>query len=150
MALCSVWADLTYQRGMHRMWSRSSPEDFYLPVFAHLGEQAVLNKEIYYQGSASDDNVFGYQERWSEYRYGVSKITGKMRSIDAQSLDVWHLSQDFTALPVLNASFISEDPPIDRIIEVPSEHHFIADFYFDIKATRRMPVHSIPGMIDHF
>lgn len=150
IGLVSARADLTYQQGIHRMWSRRTINDFYLPVFAHLGEQAVLNKEIYFQGNAADDDVFGYQERWSEYRYGISQITGDFRSIAPTSLDVWHLSQDFASLPVLNASFIQDDPPIDRVIEVPSEAHFKLDVYHDVKATRPMPVYSVPGMIDHF
>ena len=117
---------------------------------AHLGEQAVLNKEIYYQGNAEDLGVFGYQERWAEYRYKPSQITGKLRSKHPQSLDVWHLSQDFGALPVLNDSFIQDNPPVDRVIAVPTEPHFILDCYFDLQCARPMPVYSVPGMIDHF
>ncbi|AXL14445.1 major capsid protein [Microviridae sp.] len=151
IGLVSVRADLTYQRGLHRMWSRRTVNDFYLPVFAHLGEQPVYNKEIYAQGNFSvDDEVFGYQERWSEYRYGVSQITGLFRSVHPQSLDVWHLSQDFASLPALNASFIQDNPPVDRVVEVPSEPHIKMDSYISVRATRAMPVYSAPGMIDHF
>ena len=132
------------------MWSRRTRYDLYWPVLAHLGEQAVLNKEIYLQATSDDDDVFGYQERWAEYRYKPSIITSKMRSSDPQSLDYWHLSQDFSALPGLNSTFIEEDPPVDRVIAVPSEPQFIGDFYFDITCTRPMPVYSVPGLIDHF
>jgi len=150
IGLINVYADLTYQQGLNRMFSRQDRWDYYWPALAHLGEQAVLNKEIYAQGTADDDAVFGYQERFAEYRYKPSMITGQMRSNYAQSLDVWHLAQDFTALPALNASFIEENPPIDRVIAVPSEPHIILDAYFDLKCARPMPTYSVPGLIDHF
>lgn len=150
VGLVSARADLTYQQGLHRMFSRRTVNDFYLPVFAHLGEQAVLNKEIYTDNTSADDEVFGYQERWSEYRYGISKITGAFRSTSSTPLDIWHLSQDFGSRPVLNASFIEDNPPIGRIIEVPSEPQFKMDSYIQINHTRPMPVYSVPGMIDHF
>lgn len=146
----SVRADLTYQQGLNKMWSRSTRYDHYFPSFAHLGEQSILNKEIYADGSANDDNVFGYQERYAEYRYKPSMITGVFRSNAAASLDVWHLSQDFSSLPSLNSTFIQEAPPIDRIVAVTSEPEFILDCWFDLKCTRPMPVKSIPGFIDHF
>ena len=150
IGLINVYADLTYQQGLNRMFSRQDRWDFYWPALAHLGEQAVLNKEIYAQGTADDDAVFGYQERFAEYRYKPSMVTGQMRSNYATSLDVWHLAQDFTALPALNASFIEENPPIDRVIAVPSEPHIILDAYFDLKCARPMPTYSVPGLIDHF
>ena len=150
IGLCSIRADLTYQRGLNRMFSRRSKYDYYWPALAHLGEQAVLNKEIFAQGTAEDDQVFGYQERWAEYRYHPSLITGKMRSSVPDSLDVWHLSQDFQSLPSLNSDFIEETPPIDRIVAVPTEPHFIFDGYFNVITTRPMPMYSIPGMVDHF
>jgi hypothetical protein len=150
IGLINVYADLTYQQGLNRMFSRQDRWDFYWPALAHLGEQAVLNKEIYAQGTSDDDNVFGYQERFAEYRYKPSMVTGQMRSNYATSLDVWHLAQDFTALPALNASFIEENPPIDRVIAVPSEPHIILDAYFDLKCARPMPTYSVPGLIDHF
>jgi len=153
IGLVSVRADLTYQQGLNRMWSRSTRFDHYFPSFAHLGEQAILNKEIYAQGSAdaaADERVFGYSERYSEYRYKPSLITGLFRSNHATSLDVWHLSQDFSSLPALNDTFIVEQPPVDRIVAVPSEPDFILDTYIDLKCTRPMPTYSIPGMIDHF
>jgi hypothetical protein len=150
IGLVNVRADLTYQQGIPRMFSRQSRYDFYWPALAHLGEQAVLNKEIYAQGTDADDDVFGYQERWAEYRYYPSKITGKMRSTDPQSLDVWHLSQEFTSLPVLSPEFIVDNPPISRVVAVPSEPEFVFDSYFDLKCTRPMPIYSVPGLIDHF
>jgi len=145
IGLASVRADLTYQQGVERMWSRRTRYEFYWPALAHLGEQAVLNKEIYFSGSEVDDEVFGYQERYAEYRYKPSRITGLFNSNAASSLDVWHLAQDFASLPSLNASFIEENPPIDRIIAVPSEPHFLCDIWFDYKTDRPMPVYSIPG-----
>jgi hypothetical protein len=150
IGMACIFADLTYQQGMNRMWSRRDRWDFYWPALAHLGEQPILNQEIYTQGTSDDTLTFGYQERYAEYRYKPSQITGKMRSNATGSLDVWHLAQDFTALPALNASFIEENPPIDRVIAVPSEPEFIWDWYFDLKTTRPMPVYSVPGLIDHF
>jgi hypothetical protein len=150
IGLISARADLTYQQGINRMWFRQTRYDFYWPTLAHLGEQAVLNKEIYAQAAAEDDDVFGYQERYAEYRYKPSQITGKFRSNDPESLDIWHLSQDFSALPTLSASFIEEDPPIDRVIAVQDEPHFLADFWFSLYCDRPMPVYSEPGFVDHF
>lgn len=150
IGIVNLWCDLTYQQGVNRMFSRESRFDFYWPALAHLGEQAVLNKEIYAQGTADDDNVFGYQERYAEYRYKPSVITGKLRSSDAQSLDIWHLSQEFATKPTLSKDFIEENPPISRIVAVTSEPEFIMDTYFDLNCTRPMPLYSVPGMIDHF
>jgi hypothetical protein len=150
IGMANVFADLTYQQGMNRMWKRRDRWDFYWPALAHLGEQAVLNEEIYTQGTSADTDVFGYQERYAEYRYKPSQITGKMRSAATGSLDVWHLSQDFSALPVLNNTFIEENPPIDRVVAVTNEPDLIFDWYFDMKTTRPMPVYSVPGLIDHF
>ena len=150
IGLINVYADLTYQQGLNRMFSRSDRWDMYWPALAHLGEQAVLNKEIYAQGTADDDGVFGYQERFAEYRFKPSMITGQFRSNYATSLDVWHLAQDFASLPALNASFIEENPPIDRVIAVPSEPHIILDAFFNLKCARPMPTYSVPGLIDHF
>lgn len=150
IGLCSVRADLSYQQGIPRMFSRSTRYDYYWPALAHLGEQSILNKEIYAQNNANDDLVFGYQERWAEYRYYPSKITGKLRSTYATSLDVWHLSQEFTSLPTLSDTFIQDNPPIDRVIAVQSEPHFILDSYIRNKSVRPMPTYSVPGLIDHF
>jgi hypothetical protein len=150
IGMANIFADLTYQQGMNRMWKRRDRWDYYWPALSHLGEQAVLNEEIYTQGTSDDTDVFGYQERYAEYRYKPSQITGKMRSAAAGSLDVWHLSQDFSALPVLNNTFIEENPPIDRVVAVPSEPDLIFDWFFNLKTTRPMPVYSVPGLIDHF
>jgi len=143
-------ADLNYQQGLNKMWSRQTRFDFYYPALAHLGEQAVLNKEIYAQGTAADEQVFGYQERFAEYKYKPNLITGKFRSNDPQSLDIWHLAQDFSALPTLSEDFIVENPPIDRVIAVPTEPHLILDCYFDLDCVRPMPMYSVPGLVDHF
>lgn len=151
IGLVSVRADLTYQQGMNRMFSRSTRFDFYWPALSHIGEQAVLNKEIYLQGApAIDDDVFGYQERYAEYRYKPSQITGLFRSNAAGSLDAWHLSQDFAALPALDSDFIVENPPVDRVIAVPAEPHFLFDSFFKMHCARPMPVFGVPGLIDHF
>ena len=109
-----------------------------------------LSKEIFSDGGAADEDVFGYQERFAEYRYKPSTITGKMRSIVATSLDTWHLAQDFATRPLLNAAFIEEAPPIARVIAVPSEPEFLFDAFFDYHCVRPMPTYSVPGMIDHF
>ena len=133
------------------MWSREIRWDFYWPALSHLGEQAILNKEIYLQGTAADDAVFGYQERFSEYRYKPSMITGQFRSNFAQSLDAWHLAQDFGNLPLLNSQFIVEDPPVDRIKALGDDYpDFIVDMAFHQVDVRPMPVNAIPGLIDHF
>ena len=149
IGLLNVRADLTYQQGLPRKFTRSTRFDFYWPALAHLGEQAILNKEIYAQGNTDDNQVFGYQERWAEYRYFPSQITGKFRSTYPQTLDVWHLSQKFTTKPVLNSSFIQESPPISRVIAVQDEPQFILDSYIELKCARPMPVYSVPGLIDH-
>lgn len=150
IGLINVRADLTYQQGLNRMWSRKTRWDFYWPALAHLGEQAVLNKEICCLGTDEDDKVFGYQERWAEYRYYPSLITGKFRSGVSGSLDSWHLAQHFVGVPRLNEDFIQEATPIERVIAVQDEPHFIFDSYFDIRVARPMPLYSVPGYIDHF
>jgi len=150
IGFASMRADLTYQQGLNRMFSRSTRWDFYWPALSHIGEQAVLNKEIYADGSATDEQVFGYQERFAEYRYKPSLITGEFRSNFAQSLDTWHLSQEFASLPLLNDSFIEEQPPVDRVIAVPTSPHLILDTYMMLNTARPMPVYSVPGLIDHF
>lgn len=153
LGLACVRADLSYQQGLHKMFSRKTRYDFYFPAFAHLGEQAILNKEIYVTGNAAqDDSVFGYQERWAEYRYKPSRITGLFRSTSVGTLDGWHLSQKFTSLPALNSTFITEAPPVDRILAVSSQvgKQFLFDGFFQIRMTRPLPMYSVPGMIDHF
>lgn len=151
LGLVSVRADLTYQQGLPRMFSRRSRYDFYWPALSHLGEQAVLNKEIYLTGDTDVDNaVFGYQERWAEYRYGINKITGKLRSQVQGSLDVWHLAQKFDSTPLLNANFIEEHPPVSRVVAVQDEPHFIFDSLINLRCVRPMPMYSVPGLMDHF
>ena len=123
---------------------------FYWPALAHIGEQAVLNKEIYAQETSADNGVFGYQEIYGEYRYKPSIITGKFRSNATGSLDVWHLAQDFAGLPTLGPTFIVENPPVPRVIAVPTEPQFLFDSYFDLTCARPMPVQGVPGLVDHF
>jgi hypothetical protein len=149
IGLASVRADLTYQQGVDRMFSRSTRYDYFWPALAHIGEQAVLNKEIYVDG-VNDEDVFGYQERYAEYKYKPSKITGKFRSAITDSLDSWHLSQEFTTVPGLNQAFIEETPPLDRVLAYTDEPHFIVDANFQCICARPMPLHSVPGLIDHF
>lgn len=153
IGLVSVRADLTYQQGLHKMWSRSTRYDFYFPAFAMLGEQAVLNKEIYCDGSANDANVFGYQERWAEYRYKPSQITGLFKSTSSGTIDGWHLAQKFTALPTLNTTFIQDTPPMSRVLAVGASangQQFIFDAFFNNNVARPMPMYSVPGLTDHF
>jgi len=147
IGLACIRADLNYQQGLHKKWTRSSRFDFYFPTFANLGEQPVKNSEIFMdEDPATRELTFGFQERFAEYRYGVSTITGQMRSNFAQSLDTWHLAQEFDEQPLLNDSFIREDPPIDRIIAVPSEPDWLFDAWFQVKHTRVMPTFSVPGL----
>lgn len=144
-------ADLTYQQGINKMWLRSTVYDFYWPTFAHLGEQAIELREIYAQGTAADTTVFGYQERYAEYRYKPSQITGKFRSSVADgNLDVWHLSQFFSNAPTLNEEFIVENPPISRIVAVQDEPEFLLDVGFRYITVRPMPMFGTPGLVDHF
>lgn len=152
IGLVNVRADITYQQGLNRMFSRSTRYDFYWPSLSGLGEQAILNKEIYAQGSlaATDDNVFGYIPRWDEYRYKPSQITGQFRSNAATPLDAWHLSQEFSSLPQLNQTFIESAVPLDRVIATPTEPHFIFDSFFKLRCARPMPMFGVPGLIDHF
>lgn len=153
IGLVCAYADLNYQQGLKRMFTRSTRLDMYWPALANIGEQAVLNQEIYLQGSANptdDAATFGYQERFAEYRYGISQITGKMRSTYATPLDYWHLAQKFTSKPTLGSTFIQETPPIDRVVAVNTEPQFFFDAYFDLKCARPMPTYSVPGLIDHF
>lgn len=144
--------DHTYQQGIERHWSRKTRFDYYWPVFANIGEQAVLNKEIFAQGTAKDNEVFGYQEAWSDYRYKPNRVTGEMRSSYEQSLDVWHLADDYASLPSLSDSWIREDKnTVDRVLAVKStvSDQLFADIYVSNRATRPMPMYSVPGLIDH-
>lgn len=144
--------DHTYQQGLNRLWSRKDKFDFYWPVFANIGEQAIKNKEIFAQGNDKDNEVFGYQEAWAEYRYKPNMVTGEMRSAYAQSLDVWHLADDYKQLPTLSDAWIKEDKcNIDRVLAVASSvsNQFFADIYVKNYCTRPMPMYSVPGLIDH-
>lgn len=152
MGLCVARYDHTYQQGLERMWSRKVREDYYFPVFANLGEQAIKNKEIFAQGTSTDDEVFGYQEAWAEYRYKPSRISGELRSQYSASLDLWHLGDDYASLPHLSDAWIREDKSnIDRTLAVTSavSHQFIADIFVKNSEVRIMPLYSIPGLIDH-
>jgi hypothetical protein len=150
IGLVCVFADLTYQQGMNRFFSKRTRYDYYWPALAHLGEQSILNKEIYTQGTTADDTVFGYQERYAEYRYKPSQITGKFRSNATGTLDSWHLAQDFNSAPALNSSFIEENPPVDRVTAVNTEPDLLLDMYFRFKTARPMPTYSVPALLSHF
>jgi len=150
LGLVCLRADLTYQGGLDRDWTTQTKYDNYWPALQCLGEQEVLNQEIYCDGSANDTAVLGYQERWAHLRFKLSTVTGVMRSSHPQSLDSMHLAQDFATLPALNQDFIEENPPLDRVVAVTSEPALLCDHYFRYHCTRPMPVNSVPGMIDHF
>jgi len=153
LGLVNVRADLYYQQGLNRMWSRRTRFDHYWPALSHLGEQTILNKEIYCQGTAggaADGQVFGYQEAWAEYRYKPSQITGLFRSNATGTLHAWHLSTNFGSLPALNSSFIEDNPPLDRVVAVPSQPDILYDSFIKLRCARPMPVYSVPGMMDHF
>jgi hypothetical protein len=150
IGLASVYADLTYQQGLNRMWWRQTRVDYYWPVFAHLGEQEIFNGEIYYQGDAIDNALFGYQERYAEYRYHPNRISGEFRSTASTSLDVWHYAEEFANLPTLSSQFIENNAPVKRNSAIPSEPDIIADFYFKMDCVRPMPMFGTPGFVDHF
>lgn len=150
IGLVNVYQDYTYQQGVHKMWSRRGRYDFYWPTLAHLGEEPVYSRELYADGTSADADVFGYQERYYSYRYGVSQITGKLRSGVSGSLDVWHLGQYFANRPTLNEAFVLEDPPIARVVAVQNEPHLIYDSVVRCNMVRPMPVYAIPGLVDHF
>lgn len=153
IGVVAVRADLNYQQGLNRAWSRRTKFDFYWPALSMIGEQAVLNQEIYTQGTVdpvADAAAWGYQERFAEYRYKPSQITGRMRSNATQSLDTWHLAQDFASLPSLDAAFIEDAPPLERVLAVLTEPQFIFDSYFKLRTARPMPLYGVPGLIDHF
>lgn len=153
IGIACVRADLTYQQGLRRHWSRSTRYDFYFPAFAMLGEQAVLSKEIYCDGGVGDADVFGYQERWAEYRYNPSEICGLFRSTAAGTIDPWHLAQKFTTRPTLNTTFINDTPPIDRVVAAgtgANGQQLLLDIFYDNIVARPMPLYSVPGLVDHF
>lgn len=150
MGLAVVRTDQTYQQGIERMWSRTGRYDYYWPVLANIGEQAILNQEIYAQGDTTDTEAFGFQEAWADYRYKPSKVTGLFRSNATQSLDAWHYAQDYSKLPTLSTEWMEQgDNEMKRTLARRDQPDFIADFYFMNKTTRCMPVYSIPGLIDH-
>ena len=152
IGLANVRGDITYSQGSERYWFKETRYDFYYPVLAQIGEQSVLNREIFYQNTSADDDVFGYQERYAEYRYKPSRLTGLFQPDNALTLASWHLSEDFASLPTLGNTFIESNTgtPLDRAISVPSEPQIIADFYFDMKCARPMPLYGVPGNLDHF
>jgi hypothetical protein len=152
IGLANVRGDITYSQGLERYWSKSTRYDFYYPVLAQIGEQAVLGKEIYYDTGSGNDDVFGYQERYAEYRYKPSRLTGLFSPWATGSLDSWHLSEEFATRPALGSTFIQSNTgaPLDRAIAVPSEPHFILDTYFNLKCVRPMPLYGVPGNLDHF
>ncbi|QCQ84765.1 major capsid protein [Blackfly microvirus SF02] len=151
LGLINVRADLNYQQGLNKMFTRQTRFDFYWPALAHIGEQAISNSEIYMVGTTAQDTaVFGYQERYAEYRYKPSIITGQFRSTFATTLDSWHLAQNFGALPALNSTFIVDSPPISRVVAVPSQPQFLLDCFFNLTCARPMPVYGVPGNIDRF
>jgi len=152
IGIINVRGENTYQQGLRRHWSRSTRYDYYFPAFAHLGEQAVLNKEIYVTGTSTDNDVFGYQERYGELRYHPSMVTGLFRSTTASNIDLWHLAQEYGSLPTLNQTFIEENPPVDRVIAVPSStgKQFLFDSLFEVTAARPLPMYGVPGLVDHF
>lgn len=149
IGMVNVRADLTYQNGMNRMWSRETRYDFFWPSLAQIGEQPVYQQEIHHATSGNKD-VFGYQERYAEYRYKPSQITGKFRSSDPTSLDIWHLSEEFSNAPVLGSQFIQDMPPVARVIATPEEPHFLFDAHFSLRCARPMPLFGVPGNIDRF
>lgn len=149
MVLATIRVEHSYQQGLSRMWTRKTRLDYYHPMLANLGEMAVLNREIYAQGNEKDEEVFGYQEPWADYRYRPNTITGEMRSTYAQTLDAWHYGDKYSSLPMLSAQWIQEgEENIDRTLAVQSSnsHQFICDFYFDQTWTRPMPIYGVPGI----
>ncbi len=146
LCLVSIRGDLRYQQGLDRMLTRRKKLDFMFSEFAGISDQEVYNREIYADGTEDDNGIFGYQERYAEYRFHNSYVMGKMRSSDPQSLDIWHDAQYFENRPKLNAEFIEENPPIDRLIAVPSEPQFTLDCLFELEDTRELPLFGIPGL----
>lgn len=155
LGLCAVRRDPIYQQGLRKLWSRSTRYDFYLPVFAALGEQAVLNKEIYMDGSANDNLTFAFQERWAEYRFTPSRTSGFFNSRSTTTLDAWHLAQNFASLPALNGTFVADETNVvlRRALAAgvaADNQQILADFFIEELAARPMPMYSVPGLVDHF
>ncbi len=150
IGLMAVRADLTYFQGVNKMWHRSTRYDFYWPALSQIGEMAVLNQEIYAQGTAGgtdDVGIFGYQEQNADYRYKPSLVTGLMRPGVTGSLESWSLVEEFGALPTLAATFMESNTPIDRVVAVTTEPDFIMDAYFSVNCVRPMPLYGIPGLL---
>lgn len=139
-----------YQQGLERMWSRLDRFEFYWPALSGLGEQAILNKEIYMDGASADDDVWGYIPRYDEYRYKPSRVSGSFRSTALAPLDTWHMAQYYTSRPALSTNWLYEDPDVNRVIAVPSEPHFLADIRINMRHVRPMPAYGVPGLVDHF
>jgi hypothetical protein len=154
LGLVNVRADITYSQGVERYWMKDTRYDFYYPVLAQIGEQAVLNEELWYTSpdAAVNEQVFGYQERYAEYRYKPSRLTGLFRPDHASTLAAWHLSEDFASLPTLGDTFIQSNTgtPLDRAIAINTEPHLILDMYFNMQCARPMPLFGVPGNLDHF
>ena len=151
IGLIQARGDVTYQQGLNKLWSRSTRYDFFWPKLQELGEQAILNKEIYIQGTSADNNIFGYQERYAEYRYRPSEIRGQFRSTFAQTLDVWHLAEEFSSLPALNSTFIQSNTPIERSLVVTENYpHLLIDYWFDYKHARPMMTYGVPATLGRF
>ena len=151
VGLASARADLTYQKGLERMWSKRRKYELAWPSLAHIGEQDIRSEEIFCDGTSGDDNVWGYQQRFAEYMYKPSMVTGEFRSNAPTPLDSWHLAQDFgTTRPTLNSSFLEENPPVDRVVAVPSEPKLIIDSMVNMRCVRVMPLYTTPGKMDHF
>lgn len=152
LGLINARADITYSQGLDKYWFKSTRYDWYYPVLAQIGEQTILNKEIYYQNTSADEQVFAYQERYAEYRYKQSRLSGLFSVDRTTNLAPWHLSEDFAALPTLGDTFIQSNTgdPLDRAIAIPTEPHFISDIFFDMRHTRPMPLFGVPGNLDHF
>lgn len=153
IGLANVRGDITYSQGVERFWDKQTRFDFYFPLLAQIGEQSVLNREIWFTNTPSVDNaVFGYQERYAEYRYKPSRLTGLMKPDATGTLAAFHLSEDFASLPTLGSTFIASNTrvPLDRAISVPAQPHFVADFYFSMKCARPMPLFGVPGNLDRF
>ena len=150
IAFACIRTDHTYQQGIERMWSRKNRTDYYFPTLANIGEQYIKNKEIYAQGTSEDEEAFGYQEAWAEYRYKPSRISGELQSTYTTPLDSWHYGDKYTKLPVLGKDWINETKEnVARTLAVTTQDQFIADFYFETTWTRPMPIYSIPGLLDH-
>lgn len=150
LGFVSVRSNYTYQEGVPREYLKKTRYDIFWPSLQFLGEQAIYNAEVYHQGNATDDEVWAYQERMAEYRYKPNRVTGKLRSTAPSSLDVWGLWQEFGSLPAWGTTFLSEDPPVDRVVATPSEPHILFDAWINLRCARPMAVRSVPGMIDHF